>query len=71
MGLMNYSGPLESPVNLGNPEEMRIVDLAEKIIKETGSKSKINFEPLPQDDPIRRKPDVDLASTILGWFPTA
>lgn len=57
------------PVNLGNPHEITIIELAEKIIDLTGSKSKIIFKKLPQDDPVRRKPDITLAKTELGWEP--
>lgn len=57
------------PVNLGNPNELSIGDLAEKIIKITNSKSKIVYKELPQDDPVRRKPDITLANKELGWVP--
>jgi UDP-glucuronate decarboxylase len=57
------------PVNLGNPTEMTIRELAEMIVAMTGSKSKITFKPLPQDDPTRRKPDISLAHRTLGWTP--
>lgn len=57
------------PVNLGNPGEFTILELAEKIIKLTGSKSKIIFKPLPTDDPKQRKPDIGLAKEKLGWEP--
>jgi len=58
------------PVNIGNPEEMTIKKLAEKIIKLTDSKSKIEYKPLPQDDPTRRSPDITLAKKVLKWEPT-
>lgn len=57
------------PINLGNPVERSILDAAEKIIKLTGSKSKIIFKELPTDDPTRRKPDISLAKNKLGWEP--
>ncbi|MGC9450669.1 MAG: UDP-glucuronic acid decarboxylase family protein [Oceanipulchritudo sp.] len=57
------------PVNLGNPGEFTILQLAEMAIQMTGSKSKIIFEPLPQDDPLQRKPDISLAREKLGWEP--
>jgi len=57
------------PVNLGNPDEFTILELAEKIIKLTGSKSKIVYTPLPSDDPVRRCPDITLAKKMLGWSP--
>ena len=58
------------PVNLGNPGEFTVRELAETIIRITGSKSKIVYKPLPQDDPARRKPDVSLARELLGWTPS-
>lgn len=57
------------PVNLGNPEEYKIIELAEKVLLLTGSKSKIIFKPLPTDDPARRCPDITLAREKLGWQP--
>lgn len=61
----NYTGP----VNLGNPSEITINDLAHKLIEMTGSKSKIKFLPLPEDDPQQRKPDISLAIKELQWQP--
>lgn len=58
------------PVNLGNPNEFTILQLAELVIKIIGNKNKIIFKPLPQDDPMQRKPDITLASRELGWKPT-
>ncbi|MFB3922539.1 MAG: UDP-glucuronic acid decarboxylase family protein [Terriglobia bacterium] len=57
------------PVNLGNPEEMGLLDFARLIIRETRSQSKIVFEPLPEDDPQMRRPDLLRAETLLGWRP--
>jgi UDP-glucuronate decarboxylase len=57
------------PVNLGNPEEFTILELAEKIIELTGSRSKIVYKPLPADDPKKRQPDIRLAKKKLGWSP--
>jgi UDP-glucuronate decarboxylase len=57
------------PVNLGNPAEFTILELAEILIRMTGSRAKIVFEPLPQDDPTQRKPDITLAQKKLGWQP--
>ena len=57
------------PVNLGNPEEWKIVDFAKHIIELSGSKSKIAYKPLPQDDPKQRRPDITLAKKLLGWEP--
>jgi UDP-glucuronate decarboxylase len=66
MNIENFTGP----VNIGNPEEFTILDLAKKIILMTGSKSKIVFKPLPSDDPTQRQPDITLANKKLGWNPT-
>ncbi len=57
------------PINIGNPREMTIKEIAETIIRMTGSKSKLIHKPLPQDDPKQRKPDITLARTKLGWEP--
>ena len=67
--MMNSPDDFTGPVNLGNPEEYRVIELAEKIIDLTGSKSKIVFKPLPQDDPKRRRPDITLAEKKLEWKP--
>jgi UDP-glucuronate decarboxylase len=67
--LMDTPDDFPGPVNLGNPGEFTILELAETIIRLTGSTSKISFEPLPQDDPLQRKPDIDLAREKLGWEP--
>ena len=64
--MSNYTGP----VNLGNPDEVTVLRLAEEIIQMTGSKSKIVFKSLPEDDPKVRKPDIDLARRILNWEPS-
>ena len=70
MALMNYNGVHPEPVNIGNPGEFSLLELAEKVIAKTGTSSKIVFEPLPQDDPKQRKPDINRAKTVLGWEPT-
>jgi dTDP-glucose 4,6-dehydratase len=57
------------PINLGNPEEISMLELARKVIECTGSGSRIVFEPLPADDPTRRRPDITKAETLLGWRP--
>ena len=57
------------PVNLGNPQEITILDLAHMIIEKTGSRSQIVFKELPEDDPVKRKPCIDLAKKELGWAP--
>ena len=58
------------PVNLGNPGEFTIKELAEKVIEMTGSKSKLIFEDLPTDDPKQRQPDITLARNTIEWEPT-
>ena len=67
--MMNAPDGFTGPVNLGNPSEFTILELAEKIIALTGSKSKIGFKPLPQDDPLQRKPNIELAMAKLNWKP--
>lgn len=67
--LMNTPDQFVGPVNLGNPGEYSILELAEKVIELTGSKSKIIFKPLPSDDPLQRCPDISLATTMLDWVP--
>ncbi|MEO8071343.1 MAG: GDP-mannose 4,6-dehydratase, partial [Acidobacteriota bacterium] len=57
------------PINIGNPHEMSIEEMARLIIKMTGSKSKLAFKPLPTDDPKVRQPDITRARTLLGWEP--
>lgn len=59
-----------SPVNLGNPRESTMLELAEAVIRITGSKSRIEHRPLPKDDPVRRRPDISRAKELLGWEPT-
>lgn len=59
-----------TPVNIGSPEEMNILDLAGMVIKLTGSKSEIVFNPLPVDDPKVRQPEITLARMLLDWHPT-
>ena len=68
--MMNRTpGEFTGPVNLGNPQERTMLDLAETVIRLTNSTSKIQFLPLPEDDPKRRKPDISLAKKELGWQP--
>jgi UDP-glucuronate decarboxylase len=67
--MIHSDSSITGPINLGNPTEMPIVDLATRIIQETNSKSKIKFEPLPSDDPKQRKPDIGRAREVLGWEP--
>jgi UDP-glucuronate decarboxylase len=66
---MGTADDFTGPVNIGNPGEFTMLELAEKILKLTGSKSKLVFAPLPADDPRQRKPDIDLARKVLGWEP--
>ena len=67
--MMDSQQGFTGPVNIGNPGEYTIVELAEKIIALTGSQSGIVFKPLPQDDPLQRQPDITLAKEKLGWAP--
>ena len=66
---MAADGPLPGPINLGNPGAFPILELAEIIVRKTGSKSKIKMDPLPVDDPIQRCPDISVAKKSLGWEP--
>ena len=68
--MMATSHEVTGPINLGNPGEFTIRELAELVIELTGSSSTITYEPLPTDDPTRRKPDITLAKNTLGWEPT-
>jgi UDP-glucuronate decarboxylase len=67
--LMDSPSEVTGPINIGNPEEYTILELAQSILRLTNSKSKIIQMKLPQDDPARRRPDVSLAKAILGWSP--
>lgn len=68
--MMNSEEGFTGPVNLGNPSEFTVKELAEKIIHMTESRSKIIYQPLPQDDPVRRKPVIELAKKELDWEPS-
>lgn len=68
--LMDNTDDLVGPVNLGNPGEFTMNELAELVIEVTGSKSSIEYRPLPEDDPKQRQPDISLAQSALGWSPT-
>ncbi len=70
MKLMNADGDLTGPINLGNPGEFSMLELAEAVIAESDSSSSIEFLPLPQDDPRQRQPDISEARSKLGWQPT-
>ncbi len=67
--MMDTPDDFLGPVNLGNPREFTILELAERLIRLTGSRAKIVFRPLPQDDPVQRKPDIRLARETLAWQP--
>jgi len=67
--LITLVKPVETPINLGNPNEFTVLDLAKLVIKLTGSRSKIVHKPLPEDDPMQRRPDISKASELLGWQP--
>jgi len=69
LAMMATEDDFLGPVNVGNPGEFTILELAEKVIDLTGSKSKIIFQPLPKDDPMQRKPDITLAKEKLNWEP--
>ena len=70
IALMNSGDEMTGPVNLGNPDEFSILELARKVIEMTGSRSSIVFLPLPADDPQQRRPDISLAKSALHWEPT-
>jgi len=71
MRLMATPDGVTGPVNLGNPQELTVRDLAYAVIRLTGSRSNLVFKPLPSDDPRRRQPDISLANELLGWRPIA
>jgi UDP-glucuronate decarboxylase len=68
--MMQTSREVTGPINLGNPGEFTMLELAEKVIKMTDSRSKLVFRPLPKDDPVRRKPDISKAEKVLDWHPS-
>ena len=68
--MMASPADFTGPVNIGNPEECTVRDLAEQIIAQTGARSELRFMPLPQDDPRKRQPDITLARSALGWQPS-
>ncbi len=65
MNVKDFHGP----VNLGNPGEFTVLELAEKVLRLTGSRSGVEYRPLPSDDPVKRCPDISLAREKLGWEP--
>ena len=70
MALMDTGDDIQGPINIGNPNEFTIRELAESVISLTGSKSQLSFKPLPSDDPKQRQPDITKARAILRWEPT-
>lgn len=69
ISMMETDGSVSGPINLGNPRELTVMELAKMIIQQTGSDSKIVFDKLPEDDPVKRKPNIDLAIKTLQWKP--
>ncbi len=67
---MNTPDDVTGPINLGNPEEITIRELADMVVRLTGSRSRIVHTKLPKDDPRRRQPDIAKAGKVLGWIPT-
>jgi UDP-glucuronate decarboxylase len=70
IALMNSPASVTGPINLGNPGEFTMLELAEKVLANIGSSSTVEHRPLPTDDPIRRRPDITLAQDLLSWKPT-
>ena len=70
ISLMNGPKDFYGPVNLGNPTEFTVQELADKVLDMVGSTSKVTYHPLPQDDPVQRRPDISLADETLDWRPT-
>jgi UDP-glucuronate decarboxylase len=68
--IMNTGPEVTGPINIGNPHEIPVSELAERVIRLTGSSSRIVHRPLPQDDPLQRCPDITMAGNVLGWKPT-
>ena len=68
--MMKSSDEVTGPINLGNPNEFTIAALADMVIAQTGTSSGIEYLPLPQDDPVRRQPDITRAKALLDWAPT-
>jgi UDP-glucuronate decarboxylase len=69
MALMASDRTFTGPINIGNPGEFTMLELAEKVIALTNSTSKLVHKPLPKDDPRQRKPNIDMAKNVLGWSP--
>ena len=66
---MDSPDSVHGPINLGNPEEYQVLELAQQVLELTGSRSKLQFQELPQDDPVRRCPDIQRARELLQWHP--
>ena len=66
---METPADVTGPMNLGNPRELTIRDLAEMVLAKTGSAVPLIFKPLPQDDPVQRRPDISFAKEVIGWEP--
>jgi UDP-glucuronate decarboxylase len=69
-GLMNTDASVTGPINIGNPDEFTVAQLASLVVELTGSKSQIVYMPLPSDDPKQRQPNISVAKDVLGWEPT-
>jgi UDP-glucuronate decarboxylase len=70
IALAQHDDSYRGAINLGNPKELKVIELARQVIRMTGARSTVTFCPLPVDDPRRRKPDITLAQRVLGWRPT-
>jgi UDP-glucuronate decarboxylase len=70
ISMMHSGDEVTGPINLGNPGEFTIAELADLVIEQTGTTAGIEYRPLPQDDPVRRQPDITRAKNVLGWEPT-
>jgi UDP-glucuronate decarboxylase len=68
--LMNTPHEVTGPINLGNPDELTLLELATKVVDLVGGTGRIDHRPLPEDDPMRRRPDITLGEVVLGWKPT-
>jgi UDP-glucuronate decarboxylase len=68
--MMDQEMDLVGPINLGNPIEVTMLELAEIVLQKTKSSSKLDFRPLPEDDPRQRQPDISKASNLLNWAPS-
>jgi len=67
--MMDTPQDVTGPINIGNPTEFTILELAQHVLELTGSRSRLIFKPLPQDDPKQRQPDITLAKALLDWSP--